>query len=282
MIKTLHPGVQRGCTTCYGDGFVVSREGERAIATLCQCVNRCPQCRGTNFVSSTPGNRFAPRQRCPCTTLAIRIRMFNEANIPARHANSTRATFQRTKLLGPAFNSVSTFIQEFRQGEENRGIVLWGKVGTGKTHLMVATLRDLIFQHGVTARFVEFSHLLSDLKSGFDRGQGVAAIIDPLVRVQVLAIDELGKGRNTEFEGTVLDELVSRRYNAAATIIGTTNYAPLPPAGNPVPNHAKPSQTTSLGDRIGPRVFSRLHEMCDYIGVLGDDYRAGLKRKRRQ
>ncbi|MBT3220724.1 MAG: ATP-binding protein, partial [Proteobacteria bacterium] len=254
--QPLHPGVQRGCPNCDEDGYVVIRDGEKAMAQICQCVGHCPRCKDTHFVTSEQGNRFAPRRRCECTTLANRIRIFNEANIPARHANSTRANFRRSKLLGPPFSAVSAFIQGFSPKEDNRGIILWGKVGTGKTHLIVATLRDLIFQHGVTARFVEFSHLLAELKSGFDRGQGASSLIDPLVRVEVLAIDELGKGRNTEFEGTVLDELVSRRYNASATIIGTTNYAPLPPAGSPVPNHAKPSQTTNLGDRVGPRVYS--------------------------
>ena len=83
-----------------------------------------------------------------------------------------------------------------------------------------------------------FSHLLADLKSGFDRGVGASSLLDPLVQVDVLAIDELGKGRNTEFEGTVLDELVSRRYNAAAPIIGTTNLSGAPGHQKKVPNLA--------------------------------------------
>ena len=39
--------------------------------------------------------------------------------------------------------------------------------------------RDLVLRQGIRTRFVEFSHLLSDLKSGFDRGRGMAELIDP-------------------------------------------------------------------------------------------------------
>jgi DNA replication protein DnaC len=138
-------------------------------------------------------------------------------------------------------------------------------------------LRELVFRYGVSARFVEFSHLLADLKSGFDSGRGAAELIDPLVAVDVLAIDELGKGRNTEFEGTVLDELVSRRYNAMKPILATTNYSANPPSGRAVVNAAEVAvgvaPPPTLADRVGERIWSRLRETCDFVEVKGDDYR---------
>lgn len=181
---------------------------------------------------------------------------------------------------------VSTWIEDYQPHQENRGMVLHGKVGRGKTHLMVAMLRELVFRHGITVRFVEFSHLLADLKSGFDQKLGMARLIDPLVAVDVLAIDELGKGRNTEFEGTVLDELISRRYNSAATILATTNYSPdIKPTGRAVANSAAVAMGTksapSLSDRVGARVHSRLQEMCDFLPVDGLDHRE-LQRDRRR
>ncbi len=101
-----------------------------------------------------------------------------------------------------------------------------------------------------------------------------------VVKVEVLAIDELGKGRNTEFEGTIVDELVSRRYNAGKPILGTTNYEPEAARGLAAPNLAG-GAAPSLPDRVGPRVYSRLEEMCDFVEVPGEDFRTKLREDRR-
>src|SRR5690606_29794257 len=186
---------------------------------------------------------------------------------------STRAGFTPSKATMAAFLGVSRYLAEYRPGGENRGLVLYGEVGRGKTHLMVGMLRELIFDFGVSARFVEFSHLIADMKSSFEHGQGASSLVDPLVRVDVLAIDELGKGRNTACEGTVLDELISRRYNAAATILAPNHYPPGAATGRAAPNLASETERPALADRVGDRVYSRLREMCDFVPLKGDDYR---------
>jgi len=117
----------------------------------------------------------------------------------------------------------------------------------------------------------------------FERGSGAADVLSPLVDVDVLAIDELGKGRNTEFEGTVVDEVVSRRYNANTTLLGTTNYEPGPSTGYGSANLSRPGSTAPrLVDRLGDRVYSRIEEMCDFVGVQGDDYRLRGRRQPRR
>ena len=202
------------------------------------------------------------------------MRMFDEVGIPGRYHAATLLNFRADKDRGATFQAVNAYIQGYQPGEENRGLILFGKVGRGKTHLMVGMLRELVLRYGVSARFIEFTHLLADLKVSFDRRYGAADLLEPLSRVQVLAIDELGKGRNTAFEGTVLDELVSRRYNAASTILATTNYEPGRPTGKHAANLAKPSDDQPrLVDRVGERVYSRLREVCAFLPLMGDDYR---------
>lgn len=280
-----HPTARPSCPECGGDGVAVLREGERAVARPCRCVGVCPLCRGTGLVATSDTYR-APRRRCICQVFAQRMRQFDAAQVPARHAASTLASFvpasrHQTEVLQAVFG----YAKEFRPGAENRGLVLHGAVGRGKTHLAVALLRELVLRHGASGRFVEFSHLLADLKSGFDSGRGAAALIDPLVAVDVLVIDELGKGRNTEFEGTVVDELVSRRYNAMRPIVATTNYAPGSAVGQRVANAAEVQLGTAppptLADRVGDRVYSRLRETCDFVEVRGEDFREQHRRRPR-
>ncbi|MCB9677366.1 MAG: ATP-binding protein [Alphaproteobacteria bacterium] len=281
----IHPGADPDCPHCAGLGAVVVRDGEVALAKRCTCLRSCPKCHDTGWISAGDGP-FARRARCTCTALTRRLERFESAQIPARHAASTRASFKPTEARqAAALVAVSAWLDAYRPREENRGMVLFGDVGRGKTHLMIAMLRELVFRYGVSVRFVEFSHLLADLKSGFDHGQGSARLIDPLVKVDVLAIDELGKGRNTEFEGTVLDELVSRRYNAAGTILATTNYAPGTATGKAIANPAAvalgAAAPPALVDRVGPRVNSRLQEMCDFVQVVGADWRERTRELRR-
>ena len=38
------------------------------------------------------------------------------------------------------------------------------------------------------------------------------------------AIDEIGKGRLTEWEMSIIDDIISRRYNALKPLLGNPNH----------------------------------------------------------
>jgi DNA replication protein DnaC len=274
--RALHPAVDPRCPKCGGRGYVVVRGAELARAERCTCVGRCAACldSGWRIVADGPRRTRAP---CGCQVLRVRLARFDAARIPARHATSTISNFVPYDEVKTAHKRVTEWVKAYKAGQDNRGLVLFGDVGRGKTHLLVGMLRELVFTHGAKVRFVEFSHLLADVRYGFDRGEGPGALIEELVKADVLAIDELGKGRNTEFEGTVLDELVSRRYNGVGTIVATTNYAPGAPTGLAAPDFAT-GRLPHLVDRVSARVQSRLFETVDFVRVDGRDWRLSSAR----
>lgn len=269
-----HPGANPECPECQGTGVAVGPGQPHATATACPCVARCPACGGTGFVSAT-GELHGPVRRCTCTEVERRMDLLTAAGIPSRHATSTRVSFQKGRDNMPAFTDVSRWIEGYRRGADGPGLVLWGPVGRGKTHLMVAALRELVLRHGVEGRFVEFALLLADLRRSFERRSGTADLLDRLTRVEVLAIDELGMGRKTEWEDSVLDELVSRRYNEGRVLLATTNYEPHRLAGTTEVNLTT-GEGAGLVDRVGPRIHSRLVEMCHFVEVRGEDWRERL------
>ena len=184
------------------------------------------------------------------------------------------ARYSDTAGKMPALQSTSKWLQDFDPKTENPGLFLYGDVGRGKTHLLVGLVRALILEKGVAARFMEFSRLLGVLKEGFSAGRSGTDLMSELAEVPVLAIDELGKGRMTDWELTVIDEIVSRRYNAMRCTLATTNYEPAAPTGAQIGNPALlagPAQT--LGDRVGERVWSRIREMGIFVPVKGKDFR---------
>jgi len=92
--------------------------------------------------------------------------------------------------------------------------------------------------------------------------------------VPVLAIDELGKERGTEWERSMLDELISRRFNSGLATIFATNYflearAPAEEPGRVVrtrsPEFQRDAEAMTLAQRVGDRIYSRLNEMCSFV-----------------
>jgi len=267
------------CERCRGEGIIVAQQGEFAQAELCECILDCERCSGKGRVTlkSEEGIRTG---RCRCQMLPDRAALFNRAGIPGRFSDATLVSFSRgATQIGDdakfkAFVEVSHWLGKFDPSRENKGLVLHGKVGRGKTHLMIALLRSLILQHGVHARFVEFSRLLSMLKEGYSTGRSDTLLLGELAQVPVLGIDELGKGRLTDWELQVIDEVISRRYNHLNTTLGTSNFKPGGFSGAEPPNAASTTAPTqTLGDRVGDRVYSRLRQMTGFVELGGLDFR---------
>jgi DNA replication protein DnaC len=78
--------------------------------------------------------------------------------------------------------------------------------------------------------------------------------------------------------------ILSSRYNESLSTIITTNLenstkAPLPANPNDMFEKARRANTqTTLGDRIGERMRSRLQEMCVVVEMQGEDFRQKVKR----
>lgn len=243
----------------------------------------CPFCHGTGRREMEVGGAIRVG-RCRCQRIPDRVATYNAARIPARHAHSTFDSFHAPNpQMEATVKVLRHWVRDWRPDGQQRGVILTGEPGRGKTHLLCAMLRELVFTHGVRVQFVEFTHLLADIRDGYSRNASDGEVLGPVVRVPILGIDELGKGRKTDFELTVIDEIVTRRYNGSGVVLATTNF--------PQSVARRPRDSTenlalaggeSLADRLGERVFSRLKEMCDIYPVSGDeDYRLTTHRKHR-
>ena len=81
--------------------------------------------------------------------------------------------------------------------------------------------------------------------------------------------------------------ILNTRYNDSRTTIITSNFDDEPAAKNSDPDAivSRSNAATraagrddTLGDRIGERMRSRLHEMCRVVSVQGGDFRQTLRR----
>jgi len=264
------------CPDCGDAGYVVEQVlGSPARARRCTCQAACPRCGESGYVL-VPSGESHVAQPCACRHLDERIALFNQIGIPAAVA---KASFESFRSWSPdhatARAAAEDLARKFRGDKPTRGLLLYGRPGAGKTHLLVAILRQLSLERGVAGRYVEFMLLLSDMKAGFEAKRSHMDILRPLVHVPVLAIDELGKERGTEWERSMLDELISRRFNSGLTTLFATNYFLEPQAHPEQPGRAvrntrgsefqREAEAMTLAQRVGDRIYSRLNEMCTFV-----------------
>ena len=249
----------------FSEGVEVFSQGEFAAARRHESQVPCPRCNGLGSrLMERPGSAYRIAVPCLCQRLDRSVQLFNRAAIPARYVGASFEAFQAKELSGEqSKRRAARFAWEFSPGV--RGLLFYGGYGTGKTYLAAAILHVLILNRGIPSRFIEFAQLLSKLKGHYQRREDSVAFLDELYETPCLVIDELGEGQQSEWAESILEELISRRYNASLTTILTTNLDPRP-AQLRQPNH--------LRERIGERLYSRLRQMCDLLPLFGEDHRA--------
>jgi DNA replication protein DnaC len=138
-----------------------------------------------------------------------------------------------------------------------RGLVLIGKVGTGKDHLSAAVAKE-IMARGHTAIMTEAVKIVRRIKlswkkwSDLDEGQVIAGYVG----TDLLIVNELGLQFCTTTEGLFLSEIINDRYNQdRPTIL----------AGN-----IDMDQLTSV---VGERAIDRFRENARVVVFDWDSYR---------
>ena len=275
-----------GCDACGFAGYHKVARGEMAAAELCNCVKACSICGGSGSVSKVIDG-YRDSVPCECAPVRRAAHLYNQAQIPARYRDKEIGAYvhhggnqSRIKTL------LAQYLEDFQPDKPARGLLITGRPGTGKTHLICALLGYLTLEDHVACRYVDFFHLIERLKGTFNKKtswdgreeiETQESIIEPLVNVPVLAIDELGKGKGhaTPWELSIVDQLISRRYNAGRVVIATSNFKPsaASPDVDAASEYAVAAPAGSLDEKVGVRIVSRLRETCDFHHIEGPDYR---------
>ena len=221
----------------------------------------CARCNGSGWVPIEGDTlRVEP---CGCQGDLRRRQRITSSGIPPRYFPHCRLVDFHDRN-SPALVSGKRAVQEFADAwmpgiDNGRGLLLIGPCGSGKTHLAVAALLEII-DSGKPGRllFRNFQDLIQEIQGSFDSDDAPSKseILRPLLDVDLLVLDELGSQKPSMFVQDILYYVINSRYNAQRTTIFTTNYV------------------DDLDDRIGSRLRSRLYEMTMEIKLTGvPDYR---------
>jgi len=160
-----------------------------------------------------------------------------------------------------------------------------GGIGVGKTHLAVGLAKALIRDKGIRCLFYDYRELLKQIQNSYNPSEQTTelGLLRPVFDAEVLVLDELGAVKPTEWVWDTVSLILNTRYNDNRTTIITTNFADEPAAGvagvEPMPRSSafSAARKETLGDRIGERMRSRLHEMCRVVKMEGVDFRQNIR-----
>lgn len=191
-----------------------------------EAVRSCPMCGGILEFETTDAQGYRTLSPCPGQFALRRIRLYNNAQVPARFMHATFEAYNLNALNGKA--GVEMFMREVKRYKRGAsGFLLEGGPGTGKTHLLCAAIRYLTLELGVPCVYVDYSDLLGDIRAAYSKNISETEVIEPLVRAPVLFLDELGKGRDkrNDFEIRIINDIINRRYkNPDLTTYFASNY----------------------------------------------------------
>jgi DNA replication protein DnaC len=261
-------------------------------------LENCPFCQGTGWKlvarNDAPG-KFAVA--CDCGSGERAARTMDRAHIPKRYehcdfesyvtdlADGKVWTTQNAQSLKQAKLVTQGFVRDY-PGASEKGLLLMGPSGVGKTHLAVAALKELL-RRGHQGIFCDYRELLKEIQASYNPASESTemAILEPIRTAEILVLDDLGASKPSAWVLDIIGLVLNARYNERRVTILTTNYFDEKLVTEPAPRLPSGQRVLvkedSLGDRIGARMRSRLYEMCRTVETFAPDFRREIRQSTR-
>jgi DNA replication protein DnaC len=225
---------------------------------------KCARCEDTGW-RAVERDGVRRVERCDCWNETVTAQLLVDARVPPRYGRCTLENF----VLYPNEKLIAALTHAKRFGDAfpavQKGLCLIGPPGIGKTHIAVAVLKDVIRSKHVRGLFYDVRDLLRVIRSTYNPVVRTAEmdILRPVMDADLLVLDDLGAEKPSEWVEETMNLIVNTRYNERRPTIFTTNYENLPDEAD----------LDTLKVRVGFRLHSRLHEMCEFLEYDGGDYR---------
>src|SRR5271169_7197973 len=248
------------CTLCRGTGWklVPRADGAGNVAVACDCG------------METRASLVVERARIPkryehCDFESYVTDLDDGKTWTAQHSQSLK----QAKLLAQGF------VRDY-PGSAEKGLLLIAPSGVGKTHLAVASLKELI-RRGHGGLFCDYRELLKEIQASYNPASESTemSVLEPVRTAEVLVLDDLGASKPSAWVLDIIGLVLNARYNERKMTLLTTNYVDESSAGEAgaqlLGGRRVVVKDDTLTDRIGARMRSRLYEMCRTVSLDAPD-----------
>jgi len=156
------------------------------------------------------------------------------------------------------FEAAAEALANLAEGMREKGVIMFGLPGRGKTHLAVATAR-VGLENGEAAGYFNVASLVSEIQSTYgleDSAETRESIIRGVVDCDPVVLDDLGKEHSSSNVASITYELIDRLYRARRRLIVASN----------VPGE-------QFIERYDEAIRSRISGMCEMFVLKGEDRR---------
>jgi DNA replication protein DnaC len=185
--------------------------------------------------------------------------LFNMANLGRRFFRSTFDTFQVVKGTEEMFRYAMAMVDEWEKVyETGRGLYIYSKTsGNGKSYIAAAIIHGLL-RKSVSCIYQSVPDLLVRIQGTFGQkvGETEGQIHKALMDCDLLALDDLGAEKSTEWVEQTLYRIIDGRYARMKPMVITSNLTP-----------------KELDAAFGARIADRITHMCRVIGVTAPSFR---------
>ena len=222
------------------------------------CVPDCPICEGLGLVpkSSTDNSLII----CPNY---LRLHWPKDLGIEEEEAHSLKLTsLTETELI----NNSSNYVNKMFTNKSGL-CYLYGPPGIGKTILLKAVLLWAMYEYGIyPAHYTTHAVMMDHLRSSFAdkiKGDQYSDRVKYYSELPILAIDEIGRDKDSEFSLASFGKIIDRRYTLAKAGKAITIMA----------SNFKPEKILDV------YIVDRLRDRTNFVhGVMGDSLRRSDKK----
>ncbi|HXA57276.1 MAG TPA: ATP-binding protein [Candidatus Acidoferrum sp.] len=278
------------CPQCGGSGWKTIERTEEALAASAS---------GNGAPSSA--QKAVVAVPCDCTFGDRTERAMAKARVPERYRHCDFENYETdNEIEGPSRSDldswnrslaqaklvVERFAQEFspvREMQNEQGLLLMGPCGVGKTHLVVAALKEIVVR-GHSGLLYDYRELLKEIQDSYNaESQSTEmGVLEPVLKTEVLVLDDVGSNKPSPWALETVGHILNSRYNEKRVTLLTTNYLDADSVANSpsaprIAGMRAPAIEDSLTDRVGKRIRSRLYEMCRTVEIYAPDYRKEIR-----